>query len=202
MNIVIALILPILYIFTLISYFFGMDSLKLRRMSFFHLIPAALGVVGAIATLITFYVRSSSLDSELKPLAREAFLFFAVPFLVCVAISLLSTFILYAAKKRPAAAISFSYCTAEIILLYAIMLSASTKYTEINVALFVDLLALSSAFICLITPALYTKRLSASLADEEFVKARKAAFRKKQEPKNERKRIRETKKRIKSGNNH
>ena len=196
-----AIFLAILFIYTLVTLNFCLETKKAMVAFRIHLAAVLLGIVATLVILTVFYVKKSQLDSELSVLAGETFAFFAVPFFICAFISLIFSLVFYLSNKRTGAAVIFSYCAAELILLFAIMLSASAKYTEIDISLFARFLAISVSFICLIPPAVFLKRLSKQLENAEFVSARKAAFKAKKEPRNERKLIRETKKRIKNGGN-
>ncbi len=190
----------VLFICTVFTHFLSVKQRSAHILSQVLIVSVSFGAFLCFASLIIYYVTVSGIDSEeLAAAAGDAFYVFSAPALIFTAVAVAMTVGLhFLSGKAKAARIAVSHLSALLILLYALICASWSHYDEIDIAFYITLLGTGLALLCLVSPALQMRLLDRQLGDPEYVRAKLRAFKEKREPYLERKRIRETKKRIKS----
>lgn len=195
------LFISALFVCTLLSHFFAAKQLTVSRLSKVMDASVLLGLVFCIGSYTIYYVGIGSLDShDLTAAAADAFYVYSTPMAVFAIITLVLTLAIhFLSGKLQAVRIAVSHLASLLILLYTLICASWSHYEEIDLALCVNLLGMGLSLVCLASPALQMKKLAKMLSDSQFVKQRLAKRGKKQTYAMERKRIKDTKKRIKKG---
>ena len=195
------IIVSILFICSLLFHFIVTKPSVASKLAKVLTIFTLLGFILCFGSYIIFYVNISNLDNaELSAAAGDAFYVYATPSSFFAALTIVLTVAIhFLSGKLQAVRIAVSHLASLLILLYTLICASWSHYDEINIALYVAMLGIALALACLISPALQMRALAKKLTDEEFVKARLLRLGKNKTYAMERRRIKETKKRIKKG---
>ncbi len=195
------LIISISFIYTLYLQIFSIE--QKHAMTFAKILSygSIIGAVCLTASFILFYVRIIAIDNaDLYGNIRDAFTVFAFPICFYSILVLVITTITYFVGKKTAAIIpSVCHLMSLLVLLWTIIFASWSHYDEIALNVYFNLLGSFLSLLVLLPAALEMKKLAKKLSDSQFVKQRIAKLGKNKTYAMERRRIKETKKRIKKG---
>ncbi len=194
------LIVSISFIYTLYLQIFSMDQKRAELLSKILLASSVAGGIGLIASFIIFYVRLSAIDNvDLYDTVRNAFDLFAVPIVIWVVISVIITTITHFSGQKISRTIpSFCHLTALLVLLWTLLLAHLAHLYEISLNVYFHISGCALALATLFPAALEIKRLEKNLGDKDYIYSRLHRNDEKHKKAEERKRIIETKNRIKN----
>ncbi len=201
MSLIFICIFAISFIYTLFIQFLCMEDKKARHLAVIFKYTSVAGAALSAVSFIIYYVNLLTLDNNaFFELITDTFSVFIIPTgifaFIIIAMSLAIHFI---GKKTSGAIPSVCHLGSIIILLYTLICASWSDYEQFPLALYINLMGIGISAITLSISQLTISRLAKNLGDREFLRQRKYGSTKRKEKAAENKRIRETKKRIKSG---
>lgn len=201
---VFTLIISLSFIYTLYLQIFSTNSKK--TLIFAKALSAAsiIGTVSLIVSFIVFYAHANSIDNaELYGNIRDAFnLFTYLACFNCAVIMLITITVHFIGKKTAAIIPSVCHLASLFVLLYTIIFAAMGQgFEDFALNVYFNIVGTSLSLLMLFPAALGMKRLSKNLLDKDYVYSRIHRHDEKNRKAQERKRIKETKNRIKNKTN-
>lgn len=179
-----------------------MSASKAKLLSEIFSKTSIAALAAGIISLIAYYASKSSADNELAGAVADAFAVFAFPVLILAVFVVLLTLAVYFTGKKMASTIpAVCHLASLLILLYTLIDASWSHYEEFPLHIYINFLGCSTSLVVLFSSSLTLSRLAKNLSDKDYIYWRKHRYDAKHKKAEERKRIKETKKRIKNKTN-
>ena len=193
------LIISLSFIYTLYIQIFSTDSSQAKKISRIFFITSAIGLLSSIASFLIYYEAVHDLgNKELISAISDAFMFFAYP--VCILaffVIILTVIVHFTGKKISAVIPSVCHLASLLVLIFSLIYSSWSQYEEFSLNLYIEIIGCSISLAVLLSAAFSMSRLAKNLSDKDYVYSRLHRHDSKHKKAEERRRIKETKKRIK-----
>ncbi len=194
------LIISLSFIYTLFLQIFSMDKKRVTLFSKSLFVASIIGALSCIVSFILYYVHIKALDNaELYGAVCDAFSIFAFPvYILSAAIVLITTTVYFIGKKSTSLIPSVCHSASLLVLLFALICASWSHYEEIPLNVYINFVGCSLSLLLMLPASLALKHHSKRLEDKDYIYNRLHRHDNRLQKAEERKRIKETKNRIKN----